>query len=180
MNFSAVGVAKLVVSGLVGIGTGKIVANVIKNHITPETLIDKVTVTAAAWVIGAIATEATKDYTDELVDTISEAITSVIDKVKTNQKLSRINKGESTVEEEGLDPDLFERDENNVWIVRDPAKNTIDINVVVGMIRTGEWAYDAKKDVWILKDDNGKEIRAFKQNKKPDGTSEWVWGKVAL
>lgn len=109
MDFSKLGLVKMAVSGVVGVGTGKIVGKIIKNNITPETLIDKITVGAAAWTIGGIATEATKKYTSEMIDDIYNAGTEIVEMLKMNQKLGRINRNESTFEQEGLDPLNFRR-----------------------------------------------------------------------
>jgi hypothetical protein len=58
------GVATLIV----GLGTTKIVRDVIANNTSTETLPEKVTVTAASAAIGGIATEKTKSYTDAKID----------------------------------------------------------------------------------------------------------------
>lgn len=116
MSFSKLSAAKFVVSGVVGIGTGKIVGKIIKAHVTPETIIDKVTTTAAAWVIAAIATERTKKYTDDVIDDIANQATLVIDKFKTSEKLARVNRGESTIEKEGLDPTKFRQGSDGRWV----------------------------------------------------------------
>lgn len=121
MNLNALAVVKFVASGVVGIGTGKIVGKIIKNNVTPETLIDKVTVLAAGWVIAGIATNATKKYTDDMVDDVVKAATVVVDKVKTDNKLNRINRFESTFEKEGLDPSKFKRNDSDKWV---PIKDT--------------------------------------------------------
>lgn len=178
MNLSVVGLTKFVVSGLVGVGTGKIVSQLIKSTITPETVLDKVTVTAAAWVIGAIATETTKKYSDEMVDSVSEVITTVVNRVKTGLKLGRINRGEKTFEEEGLDPESFKQDEKHRWVIKDKDDlPTIDTSTVAGMIRSGDWTYDTGKDVWVNKNVTDK---SFQSRVSSDGKIEWVWGKIVL
>jgi methyltransferase-like protein len=98
MNFNATSVVKFVASGIVGMGTGKIVSAVI----------DKVSIVAASFVISGIATKATKKYTDETIDETIENVTKAIVKFKTDGKLAKINRGESTIEDEGLDEDKFE------------------------------------------------------------------------
>lgn len=108
MNFNATSVVKFVASGIVGMGTGKIVSAVIKDHVKPETLIDKVSIVAASFVISGIATKATKKYTDETIDETIGNVTKAIVKFKTDGKLAKINRGESTIEDEGLDEDKFE------------------------------------------------------------------------
>lgn len=115
MNFSTLGVVKVVVSGIVGIGTGKIVGKIIKDHVQPVTLIEKVTVIGASWAIGAFASEKMKKYTDEQVDSIVESFTSVKDKVKENLTLTKVNRGEQTFEESGLDPAKYHLNSEGKW-----------------------------------------------------------------
>lgn len=115
MSLTALKVAKFAVSGLVGIGTGKIVGAVIKNHVTPETTIDKVTVTAAAWVISAMVTKATKNATNEMIDDAVKTAVEVVDNFKENAKLGRINRKESNFEKEKLDVNNYEKDEAGNW-----------------------------------------------------------------
>lgn len=64
-------IAKLVVSAVVGTGTSKIVASVIKNNTSPEKITDVVTITSASFVLGAIAADASKKYTDTKIDEIA-------------------------------------------------------------------------------------------------------------
>jgi hypothetical protein len=116
-NFNALAVTKFIVSGIVGIGTAKIVGGVIKEHVKPETLIDKVTITAAAWVLSGVTTTATKKYTNEIIDGVAEAVTAGVDKFKHDAKLGRIDREESTFEEEGLNPDDYRKSpETNKWV----------------------------------------------------------------
>jgi hypothetical protein len=110
MNFNPLTVAKYAVSAIVGLGTKKIVVNVIKNNVLPTSPIDKVTVTAAAWVISAMVTEATQEYTNDAIDGAAGFVTKIVDKIKTAQKLGRLDRKESTFEKEGLDPEDFVQD----------------------------------------------------------------------
>jgi hypothetical protein len=130
VSFDKIKLVKFVASSIVGLGTGKIVGRIIKNNITPETLIEKVTVTAAAWVIAGVVTKATKQYTDETIDDLVENVTGIIDKIKTAEKLTRVSKGQSTFEDEGLDPNQYEKNDSGKW-VRIPT-----IDEVVGYDRT--------------------------------------------
>lgn len=107
MQFNTLSVVKLAVSSVIGFGTGKIITNVVKNNVRPETVIDKVTVIAAAWVISGIATTATKKYTNDMIDDVAESATELIGKFKHSAKLGRINRDESTFEKEGLDPEEY-------------------------------------------------------------------------
>lgn len=61
-------IAKQIASTIVGIGTTKIVSAIIQNNITPDKVIDKVTVVGASVVIGSMAADATKTYTDAKID----------------------------------------------------------------------------------------------------------------
>lgn len=70
-NFiSKTDIAKNVVGLIVGAGTAKITKRVISNNIEPEKKVDKVTVTAASLVIGSMASDATRKYTDAKIDEI--------------------------------------------------------------------------------------------------------------
>jgi ATP phosphoribosyltransferase regulatory subunit HisZ len=77
MNFT--GVTKLVASGLVGIGTSKIVKGIIKDHVTPEKLFDKITIVMATSALSAVVAKETKKYTDETIDGIATYLTAVFD-----------------------------------------------------------------------------------------------------
>jgi len=107
IKLDAVKIAKFAISGIVGMGTHRIVSGFIKNNVAPETLIDKVTVLGASWVVSGIATTATKKYADETVDQVVEATKEIYTKLQENTKLGRINRGESTFEQENLDSNNF-------------------------------------------------------------------------
>lgn len=108
--FTALTAVKFVVSGVVGIGTGKIVSGIVKDHVNPETLIDKVTIAGATWAFGGIAASATKKFTNDAIDEIYNGVNDTIAKMKEAQKLTRINKSESTFEAEGLDQTRFRKE----------------------------------------------------------------------
>ena len=63
-------IAKRVVSTIVGIGTTKIVSSIIQTTTDPESVTDKVAVVASSFVIGSMALEATRNYTDTKIDKI--------------------------------------------------------------------------------------------------------------
>jgi len=115
MSLNKLKIAKFIVSAVVGAGTTKIVKEIIKTHVTQETAADRVTVTVASWVISAVVTERTKKYTDELIDSVVEASTDITGKFKLAAKLGRISRGESSFEQEGLDPSHF-RKENGKYV----------------------------------------------------------------
>jgi hypothetical protein len=121
MPFNALSAAKFVVSGIVGLGTGKIVGKIIKDHVTPDTLIEKVTVTAAAWAISGLVTKHTKQYTDDMIDETVETVTKITEKVKSGLTLAKVNRGEMTFQESGLNPEEFIQNEKGEW-VRKPDK----------------------------------------------------------
>lgn len=68
---------KFTVSGIVGIGTTKIVRTIIENNVEPETTKDKVTVGMASVAIGMMAADATKKYTNTFIDEAVELITNL-------------------------------------------------------------------------------------------------------
>lgn len=61
-------IAKKVTSLVVGVGVTKIVRAIIKNNVTPENVIDQVTITAAAMVLGGIVANVSQKYTDSKID----------------------------------------------------------------------------------------------------------------
>ena len=60
--------AKTGANAVVGLGTTRIVTQVIKNNTNPQTMTDKVTMVAGAVVIGQMAADATKKYTSAKID----------------------------------------------------------------------------------------------------------------
>lgn len=113
MKFSMLGVTKLVATGVVGMGVNKVVAGVIKNHVTVETLFDKVAVTAATWVITGIAVSRSEQYVSDHIDDVVATGHKVVDKFKLEAKLGRIIRKESTFEQEGLDQNDFVKNPKN-------------------------------------------------------------------
>lgn len=60
--------AKAGVNLIVGTGTGKIVASIIQNNTNPETLTDKVSIGTSGFVLGCMAADVTKVYTNKKID----------------------------------------------------------------------------------------------------------------
>jgi Asp-tRNA(Asn)/Glu-tRNA(Gln) amidotransferase C subunit len=120
MSINFLSAAKFVASGIVGLGTTKIVGQVIKNNVTAETPFEKITMGAAAWVLGAMVAKATKEYTDAAIDETFESVAKTVNTIKESAKLARINKGESTIEKEGLDEkDFLYNAETSKWLRKD-------------------------------------------------------------
>ncbi len=63
-------ILKKAVTTVVGIGTAKIIREVIKNNVDTETVASMVTVTAASAAIGGAVSELTQQYTDAQIDEI--------------------------------------------------------------------------------------------------------------
>jgi len=61
-------ILKKAVTTIVGIGTAKIIREIISNNVDTETTASKVTVTAASAAIGGAVSEMTKQYTDHQID----------------------------------------------------------------------------------------------------------------
>lgn len=59
---------KNVANFIVGAGTYTIARTVIKHHVEPETVTQKVTVNASSLVIASMAAEATTTWTDDKID----------------------------------------------------------------------------------------------------------------
>ena len=169
MKINPLSLAKFAASAIVGIGTGKIVGAIIKDAVKPEKLIEKITVGAASWVIAGIATEATKKYTNEMIDDVAKAVNAVVDTVKLNGKINRVNAGLSTLEEEGLNQAEFEKNDEGKWVPRTP--KAITAVQAADLIDTSKWKYDFDKDIWTKK--NG-DAGFLKQLRLPDGSPQWV------
>lgn len=67
-------ILKKAVTTIVGIGTAKIVREVIKNNVDTETVASMVTVTAASAAIGGAVSELTQQYTDRQIDELVDLI----------------------------------------------------------------------------------------------------------
>lgn len=63
-------IAKMVTSLVVGAGVSKIVAGVIQNNTAPAGVRDKVTILAGAFVLGGIAADASRNYTNRQIDLV--------------------------------------------------------------------------------------------------------------
>lgn len=123
----AIQAVKLVASGIVGIGTGKVVGKIVKENVPVETLIEKITITAATCIISAMATQATKKYTNDAIDEVVETVTTITKKFKDSGTLAKVNRGEMTLEESGLDSSKYEKDSKGKWA----SKQALDDELVV-------------------------------------------------
>lgn len=136
--FSKLSVVKYIATGIVGIGTGKIVGNIIKNNVPINSLADRITVTAASFIITGLVTQATKNHTDEMIDNVVGTVTKVVDNVKTSAKIDKVNRGESTIDEEGLDVSKLQRNDQGKW---EKIKD-FDIPTTDGWVLEGEkWLF---------------------------------------
>lgn len=70
-------ILKKAVTTIVGIGTAKIVREVIKNNVDTETVASMVTVTAASAAIGGAVSELTQQYTDRQIDELVDLILKI-------------------------------------------------------------------------------------------------------
>jgi len=70
-------ILKKAVTTVVGIGTTKIIRDIITNNVDTETITSKVTVTAASAAIGGAVSELTKQYTDNTIDQFVELIQKI-------------------------------------------------------------------------------------------------------
>lgn len=144
MKINALSVVKFAVSAVVGMGTGKIVSKIIKDHIRPETLIDKAAVAAATFVIAAMATEATKDYTNNFIDETVEGGKKIVKAVKDNKAIVKLNRGEITLEESGLDPETVYKDSDGVWRFLKPTGPDESLEQKLARLNRGETTFDAE------------------------------------
>lgn len=145
--------AKFIIASVVGVGTGKIVKEIIKNNVSaPETLIDKATMASAAFVIGGIASQASKKYTNEMVDDGVQIATRLYTSYKHGEKLHRINRFESTFEKEGLDPTKYIKDDKDKWVAK---KDTLTDKV--NRVNSGETTVEEEglQDVKLRQTEEG-------------------------
>lgn len=68
---NALVITKSVVTLIVGAGTTKIVGAIIQNNVSPEKVIDKVTIAAGTLALGGMAADASRKYTDSKIDEIA-------------------------------------------------------------------------------------------------------------
>lgn len=132
MKFTTVAkFVKIAAATVVASGTKTIVAGIIENNVKIGRPKDKIAVTAATWVISGIVATAAKKYTDETVDETMGTITDGLNwlkGLKVDKSLSRINKGESTFEAEGLDQDDFVKDEDDKWKLK-PGHPLVEVSI---------------------------------------------------
>lgn len=77
-------VAKLVASAVVGFSTSKVVRMIVNNNVDPESVTDQVAVLVASHVLGAIAADAAKEWTDEQIDKLVELWKKNVKQVKSS------------------------------------------------------------------------------------------------
>lgn len=65
-------VLKAATSAIVGLGTKKIVGDIIRNNTNPQSIADTVTNSAASWTITGMIVEKTKSFTDSKIDEAAE------------------------------------------------------------------------------------------------------------
>jgi hypothetical protein len=70
-------ILKKAVTFVVGVGTAKIIREVIKNNVDTESITSMVTVTAASAAIGGAVSEMTKQYTDDQIDELMDFIQKI-------------------------------------------------------------------------------------------------------
>jgi len=83
MEMTKTDIAKAAVGWIVAGGTALIVKGFIDNNTNPETAMQKIGVTAASVVIGGMAKDATRKYTDEQIDKLIDYWNSAVTTVKT-------------------------------------------------------------------------------------------------
>jgi len=55
---------------IVGFGISKIVNGVVANNTDPERILEKVSITAGSYVVGAMIADATRSFTDSKIDSV--------------------------------------------------------------------------------------------------------------
>lgn len=69
-SMKSVAIAKKIVSTIVGIGTAKIVNDIVESNVDTDNVYQKVTVKSASVAIGYAVSETTSNYTDRKIDEI--------------------------------------------------------------------------------------------------------------
>lgn len=73
---------KTITTFVVGAGTTRIVNGIVQTNVPTEKVTDKVAVTAASFVIGSMAADATKKYTDTAIDEVIDLYNKTVTKGK--------------------------------------------------------------------------------------------------
>jgi hypothetical protein len=81
-------ILKKAVTTIVGIGTAKIIREVIKNNVDTESVASMVTVTAASAAIGGAVSEFTQKYTDTTIDEMIDLIQKIKNRNKSTEEES--------------------------------------------------------------------------------------------
>jgi hypothetical protein len=97
-----VNVAKIAAATVSANGARKIIAGIVENNVTVGKPKDKIAVVAATWVLSGIVATACKKYTDNSIDSAVSKAKGYFETMELKNALARINKGESTFEQENL------------------------------------------------------------------------------
>lgn len=73
---------KRTVALIVGLGTKQIVTAIIRNHVDPDKVTDKIVIEAATWVLSGLVAQEAKHYTDEMIDNLVEQWTKLKSQIK--------------------------------------------------------------------------------------------------
>lgn len=72
--------AKAAAGVVVGFGTANLIKQIIKNNVNPDSVSDKAAVLIGSYVLGAIAADAAKEWTDAQIDSIIAQWTKLVKK----------------------------------------------------------------------------------------------------
>jgi hypothetical protein len=72
--------AKAFAAVVVGFGTSGLVKQIIKNNVNPDSVSDKAAVLIGSYVLGAMAADAAKDWTDARIDELIAQWTKLVKK----------------------------------------------------------------------------------------------------
>jgi hypothetical protein len=79
-------ILKKAVSTIVGIGTAKIVKGIIESNVSTETVLDRVTVSAASAAIGGAVGQITSEYTNKQIDEMVALIQKIKNRTNSTQE----------------------------------------------------------------------------------------------
>ncbi len=75
-------ITKAIVGAIVRFGTGSIVYAIVRNNTTPESAFEKISIPAGSFVLGGIASDAARQYSERMIDDLVETFGGLKDNVK--------------------------------------------------------------------------------------------------
>lgn len=84
-EYTNIQLVKAVARLIVGVSTSFVVANVLRNNVTPASKLQEAELAVAAFAIGGATSEVTKQYTDKTIDSIHDLYQKLASKEDTDK-----------------------------------------------------------------------------------------------